>query len=828
MMPIVFGVMMVFFPAGIWCCTGWSTAASACCSSGTCCASTPTAPAKEAEPRRHGARGPRALPPAGIRARLGTERPARCRVTARDSTIAAIATAAGAAGHRHRLSGPRAREIATALCGRALRPRHALRALPRRRRQRDRRRYRAALRRRRATGEDVVELQAHGSPPVLRQLLARCARRADGAAGGVQRARLPQRPPGPGPGRGGGRPDRRGRPARGARGQAFARRRVLRPGRGDCRRPARDPGPGGSRDRLRRRTARHPRRRGPAPAPGRGARTAARPARRGRARAPAARRPARGAGRSAQRRQGRCSTRSPAANGRSSPRSPAPPATCCRNAALDGRTDLVDTAGLREDGDAIEREGMRRARADLARADLALVVLDARDPEAGLRARDADLDPVPGRIVLHNKADLLAAGAGAPDDGALRVSALTGAGLDALRARLREAAAAIAPGEGGFSARLRHVQALERTAAACAQAAATGRASSSSWRPSTWLAHDALAITGRTLPERPAGPYLLHASASAGSGGAPWSSGKPRHSLPASPRRLAGHGRSVDNVAASRPRCAAPPSPGKTECPPPPPRPAGGCRRVCHRRARAGTRAWPCCWRAASRTRPPRPATPSTPAAGEPAQAPAEAPAEAVSAESPRWTPSMREAASRPTRRAGCTRPAATTRWSTTRCATAAGRRRRVQRAGRPAAMTVIATEQSRDRGDFAEAKRLLALIEKTDSSYPAIERLRNTIASAEAGGAACGPGAAPHRRTGGAAPARARAQRQEQQRGPGTGSARTGRAAGRRKRRRARSRTARRPRARAAGRDREAERLESNAARPRPRAAPRRGHRAA
>ncbi|TWT22274.1 TonB family protein [Luteimonas marina] len=46
--------------------------------------------------------------------------------------------------------------------------------------------------------------------------------------------------------------------------------------------------------------------------------------------------------------------------------------------------------------------------------------------------------------------------------------------------------------------------------------------------------------------------------------------------------------------------------------------------------------------------------------------------------------------------------------------------------------MTVIATEQSRDRGDFAEARRLLALIEKTDSSYPAVPRLQTTIASAE------------------------------------------------------------------------------------------------
>lgn len=46
--------------------------------------------------------------------------------------------------------------------------------------------------------------------------------------------------------------------------------------------------------------------------------------------------------------------------------------------------------------------------------------------------------------------------------------------------------------------------------------------------------------------------------------------------------------------------------------------------------------------------------------------------------------------------------------------------------------MTVIATEQSRDRADFVEAKRLLALIEKTDASHPAVQRLRTTIAAAE------------------------------------------------------------------------------------------------
>jgi len=46
--------------------------------------------------------------------------------------------------------------------------------------------------------------------------------------------------------------------------------------------------------------------------------------------------------------------------------------------------------------------------------------------------------------------------------------------------------------------------------------------------------------------------------------------------------------------------------------------------------------------------------------------------------------------------------------------------------------MTVIATEQSRDRSDFVEAKRLLALIEKTEASHPAVQRLKTTIAAAE------------------------------------------------------------------------------------------------
>ena len=161
---------------------------------------------------------------------------------------------------------------------------------------------------------------------------------------------------------------------------------------------------------------------------------------------------------------------------------------------------LVDTAGLREQGDAIEREGMRRARGELARADAALVVLDARDPGAGRIAVEGALAGVPEVVWLHNKCDLLSPDA-PPAAEAFLVSAQTGYGLEALHARLR--ALAGGDGEGAFSARARHVDALRR-AHALLDEAVGGLAAS---RPelaadSLRRGHDALGeITGRVLPD---------------------------------------------------------------------------------------------------------------------------------------------------------------------------------------------------------------------------------------------------------------------------------------------------------------------------------------
>jgi tRNA modification GTPase len=137
---------------------------------------------------------------------------------------------------------------------------------------------------------------------------------------------------------------------------------------------------------------------------------------------------------------------------------------------------LVDTAGLRDGGDAIEREGMKRARAELERAELAIVVIDARAPEDGRRAVEDAIAGVPQRLWLHNKVDLLdppMAGEAGEDVQAggskpvLRMSARTGEGLVALHARLRTLALgdAAEAGEGAFTARARHVEALRRAAA---------------------------------------------------------------------------------------------------------------------------------------------------------------------------------------------------------------------------------------------------------------------------------------------------------------------------------------------------------------------------
>ena len=132
---------------------------------------------------------------------------------------------------------------------------------------------------------------------------------------------------------------------------------------------------------------------------------------------------------------------------------------------LDGvELTLVDTAGVRQAGDAIEAEGIRRARKELARADLALLVVDARYPDAGRAALQGEIAAGASVMWLHNKADLLTEPWPVLDGDALHVSARSGLGLDALHRALGERTGAQEAGGGTFSARARHLQALQSAA----------------------------------------------------------------------------------------------------------------------------------------------------------------------------------------------------------------------------------------------------------------------------------------------------------------------------------------------------------------------------
>jgi len=169
---------------------------------------------------------------------------------------------------------------------------------------------------------------------------------------------------------------------------------------------------------------------------------------------------------------------------------------------IDGlELELVDTAGLREGGDAIEREGMRRARAEMQRADLAIVVLDARDPEAGRQAIGDAAAQAARQLWILNKCDLLPQWPQRLDDDTIAISAASGQGLEQLHARLRELAGdgAGEGQQGEFSARLRHVQAIVRAAAHLDDADAQLRYDQLELAAEELrLAHDALGeITGR-------------------------------------------------------------------------------------------------------------------------------------------------------------------------------------------------------------------------------------------------------------------------------------------------------------------------------------------
>jgi tRNA modification GTPase len=130
---------------------------------------------------------------------------------------------------------------------------------------------------------------------------------------------------------------------------------------------------------------------------------------------------------------------------------------------IDGlAVELVDTAGLRDNPDRIEAEGIRRAREALKAADAVLWIQDSGEPLT--TEPEEPLPPDIPVLVVRNKIDLSGEAPGSEND-QVRLSAKTGEGIAALRQRLRELAGYEDLGEGAFTARRRHVEALRRAAA---------------------------------------------------------------------------------------------------------------------------------------------------------------------------------------------------------------------------------------------------------------------------------------------------------------------------------------------------------------------------
>jgi tRNA modification GTPase len=117
---------------------------------------------------------------------------------------------------------------------------------------------------------------------------------------------------------------------------------------------------------------------------------------------------------------------------------------------------LIDTAGLRDPADAVEAIGIDRARLSIEGAD---AVLWLGPPSE----RPADA------IQVHPKADL----ARAACDGGLRVSAMTGQGMDSLVDILVQKARALLPGEGETVLNARHREAVEEMLAGIGEAGST-------------------------------------------------------------------------------------------------------------------------------------------------------------------------------------------------------------------------------------------------------------------------------------------------------------------------------------------------------------------
>ncbi|SKA88484.1 tRNA modification GTPase trmE [Thiothrix eikelboomii] len=135
---------------------------------------------------------------------------------------------------------------------------------------------------------------------------------------------------------------------------------------------------------------------------------------------------------------------------------------------------IVDTAGLRESTDPVEKLGIERAWREIEKADLVLLLVDDTqvEAEADQEAHQAILSKLPTQIpvlTVHNKVDLTGKAAGKQGQH-IYISAKHDLGLEVLKAELKACMGFQGEREDSFIARRRHLHALHTTQAAVERA----------------------------------------------------------------------------------------------------------------------------------------------------------------------------------------------------------------------------------------------------------------------------------------------------------------------------------------------------------------------
>jgi len=126
---------------------------------------------------------------------------------------------------------------------------------------------------------------------------------------------------------------------------------------------------------------------------------------------------------------------------------------------------IIDTAGLRESEDPIEQEGIKRAWKEIEQADRILLLIDDTDNQNKHMLIEDQLPKHIGVTRLYNKIDCTGRAAELTETELITdiaVSAKTGLGLDLLKAHLKKCMGYEQSNEGRFMARRRHIEALEK------------------------------------------------------------------------------------------------------------------------------------------------------------------------------------------------------------------------------------------------------------------------------------------------------------------------------------------------------------------------------